>query len=691
MNPRDVLSTCIARAKSRLRLRFALEGLSWGMLLAFGGGALWVAVARLRGDALDASLLAATMATVLLVAVAVSTLRRVRDLDVALAIDAHHRLPSSLATGVELARIPAPSPFESLALEGAGERARGVDPRAPFPLRMPRLAPAALAAVGLFAAAFGLPAFTPAEPLAVDAPEPDDPAALEPELVAAFQDELRAYGTNDTDPALEEKTRAIEALLTDLAKGEIEKAEALARLGAILRSFDEDAALEVKKLEADVAELGKSLSSSGSILEDAAKELREAKLGEAAEALEQVASALDRERVLSARERLATQRTLERASAMDEAVRRAERERMEAERRLLEARARAGDSEEERSLLRKKERELEELRRNEESLREDRRRLERLRRDLEDAASRMAEGQDREASEALRRAAESLRDLERFQRLLEQNEALRRLAEQLRDSVRESGQGGEGGEGGQGGRGERLQRFSLRAMGEDGEGGEGGGQRARLRLPGEGSTQDRPGQSGDGERSGQDQAGAGGQGDGSGQEGGSGAQGQARGGESRGQGAEGRGQDGRGQGGQGGSQGDMEITLGGSGGQATAELELSLPSTGKGTEGGRGGGDGTSSYGDGTQDPFGDDASARVRHAESRVEGVSGEGPTRSQLILGAADRGFSSRGYRKVHADYSAHAEELLEDESIPPGYRHYVRRYFQLIRPRDGEAPKR
>ena len=58
---------------------------------------------------------------------------------------------------------------------------------------------------------------------------------------------------------------------------------------------------------------------------------------------------------------------------------------------------------------------------------------------------------------------------------------------------------------------------------------------------------------------------------------------------------------------------------------------------------------------------------------------------------LGAADRGFSSRGYRKVHADYSAHAEELLEDESIPPGYRHYVRRYFQLIRPRDGEAPKR
>lgn len=667
MNPRDVLSTCIARAKSRLRLRFALEGLSWGMLLAFGGGALWVAVARLRGDALDASLLAATMATVLLVAVAVSTLRRVRDLDVALAIDAHHRLPSSLATGVELARIPAPSPFESLALEGAGERARGVDPRAPFPLRMPRLAPAALAAVGLFAAAFGLPAFTPAVPLAVDAPEPDDPAALEPELVAAFQDELRAYGTNDTDPALEEKTRAIEALLTDLAKGEIEKAEALARLGAILRSFDEDAALEVKKLEADVAELGKSLSSSGSILEDTAKKLREAKLGEAAEELEQVASALDRERVLSARERLATQRALERASAMDEAVRRAERERMEAERRLLEARARAGDSEEERSLLRKKERELEELRRNEESLREDRRRLERLRRDLEDAASRMAEGQDREASEALRRAAESLRDLERFQRLLEQNEALRRLAEQLRDSVRESGQGGEGGEGGQGGRGERLQRFSLRAMGEDGEGGEGGGQRARLRLPGEGSTQDRPGQSGDGERSGQDQAGAGGQG------------------------AEGRGQDGRGQGGQGGSQGDMEITLGGSGGQATAELELPLPSTGKGTQGGRGGGDGTSSYGDGTQAPLGDDASARVRHAESRVEGVSGEGPTRSQLILGAADRGFSTRGYRKVHADYSAHAEELLEDESIPPGYRHYVRRYFQLIRPRDGEAPKR
>ena len=70
---------------------------------------------------------------------------------------------------------------------------------------------------------------------------------------------------------------------------------------------------------------------------------------------------------------------------------------------------------------------------------------------------------------------------------------------------------------------------------------------------------------------------------------------------------------------------------------------------------------------------------------DSRVEGQQGEGPSRSEVILGAAERGFVSRGYRAVHTDYSNHAEEVLERDEVPPGYRFYVRRYFQLIRPRD------
>ncbi len=43
-------------------------------------------------------------------------------------------------------------------------------------------------------------------------------------------------------------------------------------------------------------------------------------------------------------------------------------------------------------------------------------------------------------------------------------------------------------------------------------------------------------------------------------------------------------------------------------------------------------------------------------------------------------------RGYQDVYTDYRGHAEEVLETDEIPSGYRFYVRRYFQLIRPREG-----
>jgi hypothetical protein len=69
-----------------------------------------------------------------------------------------------------------------------------------------------------------------------------------------------------------------------------------------------------------------------------------------------------------------------------------------------------------------------------------------------------------------------------------------------------------------------------------------------------------------------------------------------------------------------------------------------------------------------------------------RVEGEQSAGETRSEVILSAADRGFASRGYRDVYTDYEDHAEEVLERDEVPQGYRFYVRRYFQLIRPRTG-----
>lgn len=71
---------------------------------------------------------------------------------------------------------------------------------------------------------------------------------------------------------------------------------------------------------------------------------------------------------------------------------------------------------------------------------------------------------------------------------------------------------------------------------------------------------------------------------------------------------------------------------------------------------------------------------------DSQIQGNdTGQGGSRSEVILGAAERGFANKGYTKVYREYHTVAEESLNKDEIPGGYRFYVRRYFQLIRPRD------
>jgi hypothetical protein len=77
-------------------------------------------------------------------------------------------------------------------------------------------------------------------------------------------------------------------------------------------------------------------------------------------------------------------------------------------------------------------------------------------------------------------------------------------------------------------------------------------------------------------------------------------------------------------------------------------------------------------------------ASTRV---DARVNGEQRDGPTRSEVISEAGQRGFASRSYQHVHGEYERHAEAVLERDKVPGGYRFYVRRYFQLIRPREAK----
>jgi len=71
---------------------------------------------------------------------------------------------------------------------------------------------------------------------------------------------------------------------------------------------------------------------------------------------------------------------------------------------------------------------------------------------------------------------------------------------------------------------------------------------------------------------------------------------------------------------------------------------------------------------------------------DTQAQGMeTGQGASRSQVILGASARGFASHDYKKVFTEYHQVAEESLARDDIPGGYRFYVKRYFQLIRPRE------
>ncbi len=112
---------------------------------------------------------------------------------------------------------------------------------------------------------------------------------------------------------------------------------------------------------------------------------------------------------------------------------------------------------------------------------------------------------------------------------------------------------------------------------------------------------------------------------------------------------------------------------------------------GGGDQQGQGGGSGGGGAGsEHDANLFDDSTSLDSSRRNSRVEGTqSDEGPSRSEVIVGAAQRGFAGRDYEQVYTDYENHAEDVLERDEVPAGRRFYIRRYFQLIRPRDGAPP--
>jgi hypothetical protein len=145
-----------------------------------------------------------------------------------------------------------------------------------------------------------------------------------------------------------------------------------------------------------------------------------------------------------------------------------------------------------------------------------------------------------------------------------------------------------------------------------------------------------------------------------------------------------------GQPGSGSKPGQLRLTRGGSGDGPGIDVPMPGSSPGAGKEGGQDGaqnGGTGKGYGQGHDENLaGDPTKLNGKTQDVTAAGVdSGQGAASAEVIYGAAERGFVGKGYSQVFTDYQTVAEQVMQQDEIPPGYRFYVRRYFQLIRPRD------
>jgi hypothetical protein len=99
---------------------------------------------------------------------------------------------------------------------------------------------------------------------------------------------------------------------------------------------------------------------------------------------------------------------------------------------------------------------------------------------------------------------------------------------------------------------------------------------------------------------------------------------------------------------------------------------------------GHGGGKGGDGAGD-EHDPnlMGDPTKLSGQKDDKHVEGLQGRGPSKRETILTSAKKGFASESYKSVYADYKQIVEEVMNEEKVPQGYKYYVKRYFNRIKP--------
>jgi hypothetical protein len=653
------------RADRRIRLARALEAMATALCVALFAVAV-VLVLRKTGHVREGVARGALAVGVLgtFASAVVAYLRPLGARAGAVALDRYHGLSDRLSSALSFAALPASerSPFMQLAIEDGVRAAAVVDPRRAVPLRAPRDLPVA---AGLLLATIGIGLFEVRVHVPIAVARTIDAVDVTADDLDAMREFLRDQAAKDESDEAKAATQEFNQLIEDLAQRRLDRTEAFRHMQALEDKLLEGREADKKALEDALQKIGEEMKKAaltkpaGEALDSKNLPLAEKEMRELAKKLREQGGQIDKGQLEKMREAL-------KEAAKDNAARQqaiAER-RDELEKDLLRKKQQqpdGGASDEEKSLLKKKERELERLNREDAENQAAERQLDRLDRELAQAAEDLMRDLDASAKD-LEHGAEDINQMARNEMTQEEKEQMKQKLDELREMLRQQGQGGKK-------QMVRLRRFQSRARGgQQGQSGQGQGQ--------PGQDQQGEGQEGDQGQNGQAESGRGQKRQGQQGQGGQNGQGQ-------------NGQGGQGQGNQG--QGGEEWIVGPNG----EKVLMLSQSSGQGQGGGhgsQGGGEGTGApnpHGWGTdhdEHVQGAATNTKVGTEDTQVAGQdTGQGATRSEVIQGAAERGFASHGYTKVYREYHAVAEEAIGKDEIPGGYRFYVRRYFQLIRPRE------
>jgi hypothetical protein len=551
----------------------------------------------------------------------------------ALALDHEKGLEDRVTNALAFSSLPvgSRSPMMEAAIDDAIALSRDLSPRRAAPIRLPKDlgALAALGAALVVIALFEAPVrrFVPPVVKHVDAMN------LSPDDVDLFRKMSEDINTQATDASAAADARRFNQLVEDLAERRLDRSEVFRRLDELERTVKEPIELDAAALDESLEGIARELDKS-QMAKPVARALSEKKLADAEQAMRDLAKKVeeakrdvDKAKLESLRSALKkSAETVQNKSAKNDETRKSLEE---TRKRLLEKKQKQGLTKEEHEQLDRTERQLERLDRQKAKQDAQQKQLSGLDRDLAKAAEDLMKDLG-QSSKDLQKGAEDINRAAQKQLSEEQKRELLKKLEEMRQILRQEGQAGRD-------RLKRMLSFGRRAHGGQGQEGQGR------------EGQGRQGKTGSGKGPGE------GQGEGQGKNGKQLGMGEMRpGGETV-----------------------VMMTPGGS-----------MPGPGGQSESEGGGGDkGGNEHGSG-HDPSvrGDPTKLKGQTDDvSAVAADTGQGASASQSIYGAAERGFVGRGYKKVYTDYHTVAEEVLGHDEIPPGYRFYVRRYFQLIRPRD------